>query len=103
MTTIKQIENQLELPHDIITQFQGATLAFEKALANTLWLILAAIIAMYIVLCILYESFIHPITILSTLPTAGVGALLALMIAGYELDTSFAPIKKRSIFKFNSA
>ncbi|MDR5616224.1 MdtB/MuxB family multidrug efflux RND transporter permease subunit [Arsenophonus sp.] len=86
VNTIKQIENQLELPHDIITQFQGATLAFEKALANTLWLILAAIIAMYIVLGILYESFIHPITILSTLPTAGVGALLALMIAGYELD-----------------
>ncbi|HGJ5857294.1 MdtB/MuxB family multidrug efflux RND transporter permease subunit [Arsenophonus nasoniae] len=83
---IKQIENQIKLPHEIVTQFQGATLAFEKALANTLWLILAAIIAMYIVLGILYESFIHPITILSTLPTAGVGALLALMMAGYELD-----------------
>ncbi|WGL97165.1 MdtB/MuxB family multidrug efflux RND transporter permease subunit [Arsenophonus sp. aPb] len=83
---IKQSENQIKLPHEIITQFQGATLAFEKALANTLWLILAAIIAMYIVLGILYESFIHPITILSTLPTAGVGALLALMMAGYELD-----------------
>jgi len=66
VNTIKQIENQLKLPHDIITQFQGATLPFEKALANTLWLILAAIITMYIVLGILYESFIHPITILST-------------------------------------
>ncbi|HGJ5872424.1 MAG TPA: MdtB/MuxB family multidrug efflux RND transporter permease subunit [Arsenophonus apicola] len=83
---IKQIEDQIKLPHEIVTQFQGATLAFERALANTLWLILAAIIAMYIVLGILYESFIHPITILSTLPTAGVGALLALMMAGYELD-----------------
>ena len=86
LSTIKQAESKIELPHDIITQFQGATLAFEKALVNTLWLILAAIIAMYIVLGILYESFIHPITILSTLPTAGVGALLALMMAGYQLD-----------------
>lgn len=61
------------MPKSITTQFQGATLAFEAALSSTVWLIAAAIIAMYIVLGILYESFIHPITILSTLPTAGVG------------------------------
>ena len=69
-------EKTLNLPVDITTQFQG----------STVWLIVAAVVAMYIVLGILYESFIHPITILSTLPTAGVGALLALMIAGSELD-----------------
>lgn len=55
-------------------------------MGSTLWLIIAAIVAMYIVLGVLYESFIHPITILSTLPTAGVGALLALMLTGNELD-----------------
>ena len=60
--------------------------AFQSALGSTVWLIVAAVVAMYIVLGILYESFIHPITILSTLPTAGVGALLALLIAGSELD-----------------
>ncbi len=58
----------------------------EAALGSTVWLIVAAVVAMYIVLGVLYESFIHPITILSTLPTAGVGALLALMLAGSELD-----------------
>ncbi|CAI1071797.1 MdtB/MuxB family multidrug efflux RND transporter permease subunit [Serratia quinivorans] len=79
-------EKNLNLPKDISTQFQGATLAFQAALGGTLWLILAAVVAMYIVLGVLYESFIHPVTILSTLPTAGVGALLALMMAGSELD-----------------
>ncbi|VEI73816.1 Multidrug transporter MdtC [Serratia fonticola] len=74
------------MPKDITTQFQGATLAFQAALGSTLWLILAAVVAMYIVLGVLYESFIHPVTILSTLPTAGVGALLALMLSGHELD-----------------
>lgn len=83
---INQVKQEIHLPSDINTQFQGATLAFEASLSNTLWLILAAIVAMYIVLGILYESFIHPVTILSTLPTAGVGALLALMMAGKELD-----------------
>ena len=63
-----------------------ATTAFRAALGSTLWLITAAVVAMYIVLGVLYESFIHPVTILSTLPTAGVGALLALMLAGSELD-----------------
>lgn len=79
-------EKNLNMPKDITTQFQGATLAFQAALGGTLWLILAAVVAMYIVLGVLYESFIHPVTILSTLPTAGVGALLALMMAGSELD-----------------
>ncbi len=86
MKTITSTEQQLNMPVDITTNFQGATLAFESALGNTLWLIVAAIVAMYIVLGVLYESFIHPVTILSTLPTAGVGALLALIMAGSELD-----------------
>lgn len=83
---IMDTEKTLNLPVDITTQFRGSTLAFQSALGSTVWLIVAAVVAMYIVLGILYESFIHPITILSTLPTAGVGALLALLIAGSELD-----------------
>ncbi|MFD1802461.1 MdtB/MuxB family multidrug efflux RND transporter permease subunit [Mixta tenebrionis] len=79
-------EKDLAMPSDIMTRFQGSTLAFQAALGSTVWLIVAAIVAMYIVLGVLYESFIHPITILSTLPTAGVGALLALMLSGHELD-----------------
>ena len=67
------------------TRFQGAALAFQASLDNTLLLILAAIVTMYIVLGVLYESYIHPITILSTLPSAGVGALLALLISGTDL------------------
>jgi multidrug efflux pump len=70
----------------MITVFQGAALAFQAALGNEVILIIAAIITMYIVLGVLYESFIHPITILSTLPSAGVGALLALMIDGSDLS-----------------
>ena len=73
------------LPTSIETQFQGAALAFQASLANTLWLILAAVVTMYIVLGVLYESYIHPVTILSTLPSAGVGALLALGVSGLEL------------------
>ncbi len=83
---ITAIENRLNLPSDMLTHFQGSTLAFRDALSGTVWLVIASIIAMYIVLGILYESFIHPVTILSTLPTAGVGALLALLISGHELD-----------------
>ena len=79
-------EKDLAMPSDIMTRFQGSTLAFQAALGSTVWLIVAAIVAMYIVLGVLYESFIHPITILSTLPTAGVGALLALLLSGHELD-----------------
>ncbi|XUA20552.1 MdtB/MuxB family multidrug efflux RND transporter permease subunit [Citrobacter sp. OP27] len=83
---ITDAEKTLNLPTDIRTEFQGSSLAFQAALGNTVWLVLAAVVAMYIVLGILYESFIHPITILSTLPTAGVGALLALWMSGSELD-----------------
>ncbi|MBN8886473.1 MAG: efflux RND transporter permease subunit [Rudaea sp.] len=82
---IKQTEKELGLPASIDTQFQGAALAFQASLTNTVLLILAAIVTMYIVLGVLYESFIHPITILSTLPSAGIGALLALMVARSDL------------------
>ncbi|ACS86480.1 MdtB/MuxB family multidrug efflux RND transporter permease subunit [Musicola paradisiaca] len=83
---IETTQQQMQLPSDIITRFQGSTLAFQAALTSTIWLVVAAIVAMYIVLGVLYESFIHPVTILSTLPTAGVGALLALMISGSDLN-----------------
>jgi multidrug efflux pump len=83
---IKQAEQEIGMPASLITVFQGAALAFQAALGNELVLIIAAIITMYIVLGVLYESFIHPITILSTLPSAGVGALLALMIDGSDLS-----------------
>lgn len=71
VNAITDIENQLNLPSDMLTHFQGSTLAFKAALSGTVWLVIASIVAMYIVLGILYESFIHPVTILSTLPTAG--------------------------------
>jgi multidrug efflux pump len=83
---VRQAEKDIGLPASMITVFQGATLAFEAALGNEVVLIVAALITVYIVLGVLYESFIHPITILSTLPSAGVGALLALMLAGSDLD-----------------
>ena len=83
---IEQAQREVGLPASFQTRFQGAALAFQASLANELFLILAAIVTMYIVLGVLYESFIHPITILSTLPSAGVGALLALMLSGHDLD-----------------
>ena len=79
---IREAEEEVGVPPGITTQFQGSALAFQSALTNQILLIIAAIITVYIVLGVLYESFIHPITILSTLPSAGVGALLALMISG---------------------
>ena len=82
---ITRAERELGLPPSIATNFQGAALAFQASLSNTLLLILAAIVTVYIVLGVLYESYIHPITILSTLPSAGVGALLALMISRTDL------------------
>jgi len=82
---IKQVEKDMQLPASIDTAFQGAALAFQASLTNTILLILAAIVTMYIVLGVLYESYIHPITILSTLPSAGIGALLALMLARQDL------------------
>jgi len=86
VTAIKQAEAELGLPASFITAFQGAAAAFQSSLSNEALLLLAAVAAMYIVLGVLYESFIHPVTILSTLPSAGVGALLALMVAGDDLD-----------------
>ncbi|MFY9477802.1 MAG: multidrug efflux RND transporter permease subunit [Aquabacterium sp.] len=77
---------QLQMPASIDHRYQGAAQAFRGSLSNTLWLILAAVLTMYIVLGILYESTIHPVTILSTLPSAAVGALLALVITGQPLD-----------------
>ncbi len=82
---IKAEQAQLDLPISVETSFQGAALAFQASLSSTLLLILAAVVTMYIVLGVLYESFIHPVTILSTLPSAGVGALLALMLGGQDL------------------
>ncbi|MDD2670483.1 MdtB/MuxB family multidrug efflux RND transporter permease subunit [Zoogloea sp.] len=82
---IRAAEADLGLPASIETSFQGAALAFQASLSSTLLLILAAVVTMYIVLGVLYESYIHPVTILSTLPSAGVGALLALLLARSEL------------------
>jgi multidrug efflux pump len=87
-TAVKSIvraEKDIGMPDDITTAFLGAARAYQASLDNELWLILAAIVTVYIVLGVLYESYIHPVTILSTLPSAGVGALLALMIAGQDL------------------
>jgi multidrug efflux pump len=85
VTAIKQAQVDIGLPLSVISSFQGAALAFQSSLSNQLFLILAAIVTVYIVLGVLYESFIHPVTILSTLPSAGIGALLALMAAGDDL------------------
>jgi multidrug efflux pump len=82
---IQQAETGIGMPAGVQTSFQGAALAFQKNLSNELLLILAAVVTMYIVLGVLYESFIHPVTILSTLPSAGIGALLALILVGSDL------------------
>src|SRR5580658_8107270 len=83
---ILQAEKDINLPASFTTAFQGTAAAFQSSLSNEVFLFLAAIVTMYIVLGVLYESFVHPITILSTLPSAGVGALLSLMALGYNLD-----------------
>lgn len=83
---VTRATREIALPVAIQTRFQGAARAFEASLSSTLLLILAAIITMYIVLGVLYESFIHPVTILSTLPSAAIGALLALLLTGRDLD-----------------
>jgi multidrug efflux pump len=82
---IRQAAKDIALPGSVTLAFLGAAGAYQASLANQLWLILAAVICVYIVLGVLYESYIHPLTILSTLPSAGVGALLALMISGSDL------------------
>jgi multidrug efflux pump len=86
VAAIENAQEEIGLPNSFVTSFQGAAAAFRASMTNETLLIIAAVITMYIVLGVLYESFIHPITILSTLPSAGVGALLALMAFGGELD-----------------
>lgn len=83
---IEAAQRELGLPATAQLKFQGSALAFRASLASQLWLILAAILTVYILLGVLYESYIHPVTILSSLPSAGVGALLALMLSGHDLD-----------------
>jgi len=85
VNAIEATEQSAGVPSSIHTTFQGAALAFRSNLTNELLLLVAAVLVMYIVLGVLYESFIHPITILSTLPSAGIGALLALILAGDDL------------------
>ncbi|MGV3653896.1 MAG: efflux RND transporter permease subunit [Noviherbaspirillum sp.] len=85
VAVIERVQAEIGLPGGIVSQFQGAADAFRASLSSTLLLILAAVVTMYIVLGVLYESFIHPITILSTLPSAAVGALLALLLSGNDL------------------
>lgn len=86
VTVIEQAQLDLAMPEAIQSHFQGAAAAFRSSLSSTLWLILAAVVTMYLVLGVLYESYIHPITILSTLPSAAIGALLALLVTGNELS-----------------
>ena len=81
----RKAAKEIGLPSSVTLNMLGAAGAYETSLGNTLWLILAAVVCVYIVLGVLYESYIHPLTILSTLPSAGVGALLALWITGHEL------------------
>ncbi|MBS1022790.1 efflux RND transporter permease subunit [Gluconobacter cerinus] len=85
-SAIERVEKQLGLPPAFETAFQGTAAAFRSSLTNEVWLVMAAVIAVYIVLGILYESFIHPITILSTLPSAAIGALIGLYLFGMDLD-----------------
>jgi multidrug efflux pump len=82
---IEQAKQDIELPLSVRASYQGATQAFSASLTDTVWLIIAALVTVYIVLGVLYESYIHPVTILSTLPSAGVGALLALMLSDSDL------------------
>jgi multidrug efflux pump len=82
---IRKAEKAIGMPASVSTTFLGAAGAFQNSLSNQLWLILAAVVCVYIVLGVLYESYVHPLTILSTLPSAGVGALVALLITGNDL------------------
>jgi len=88
-SAVKEItaaEQAVQLPASVTSSFQGAAQAFQDSLSSEVYLLIAALVAVYIVLGVLYESFVHPLTILSTLPSAGIGALLALMVAGHDLD-----------------
>ena len=86
VTALEKAQREMDMPSGIHATFQGTAQAFQDSLKNELWLILAALVAVYIVLGILYESLIHPLTILSTLPPAGVGAILALLLTGTDLS-----------------
>jgi multidrug efflux pump len=86
ITAIDRVERDLRAPPSLQSQFQGTAAAFTRSLSSEPLLILAALVTVYIVLGVLYESFIHPVTILSTLPSAGVGALLALLVFHEELS-----------------
>jgi multidrug efflux pump len=111
VTLIQQAEKKIGVPNSITTTFLGAAQAYRASLSNELWLILAAIVAIYIVLGILYESFVHPVTILSTLPSAAVGALFFLMICGQDLGVIgiigiillFGIVKKNAIMMIDFA
>jgi multidrug efflux pump len=108
---IKAAEREVGVPISVTTTFLGAAEAFQSSLSNELWLILAAIVAIYIVLGVLYESFIHPLTILSTLPSAAIGALFALLITGQDLGVIgiigiillFGIVKKNAIMMIDFA
>jgi multidrug efflux pump len=108
---IKAAEAEVGVPPSVTTTFLGAAEAFQASLSNELWLILAAIVAIYIVLGVLYESFIHPLTILSTLPSAAIGALAALLITGQDLGVIgiigiillFGIVKKNAIMMIDFA
>jgi multidrug efflux pump len=86
VTAISEAKRDIKMPNSVLGTYSGDSAEFDKSLGGQPWLILAAAITIYIVLGVLYESFIHPLTILSTLPSAGVGALLALMMFGYDLS-----------------
>src|SRR5208282_1516566 len=102
---------QMNFPASLQADFQGTAASFRNSLSNEALLILAALVTVYIVLGVLYESFIHPITILSTLPSAGVGALLALMLFGEDLSVVaiigiillIGIVKKNGIMMFDFA
>ncbi|MFF7709174.1 efflux RND transporter permease subunit [Pseudomonas sp. NPDC007930] len=83
---ISEVMQQVQAPASVTLRYQGAAASFQQASSNTLWLILAAVLTMYIVLGVLYESYIHPLTILSTLPSAVIGALLGLIVTGNDFS-----------------
>jgi multidrug efflux pump len=111
VSRIKSVEQAVGVPPSVTTTFLGAAQAYQASLANELWLILAAVVAIYIVLGVLYESFIHPLTILSTLPSAAIGALLALLLTGQDLGVIgiigvillFGIVKKNAIMMIDFA
>jgi len=86
VTALEKVQREMGMPSSVHGTFQGSAQAFQDSLKNEIWLVLAALVAVYIVLGILYESLIHPLTILSTLPPAGVGAILALLLTGTDLS-----------------